>query len=105
MATKRREGDGPGIGAGQYEITMYKLLVLFILGLFIAIGIGGYAGSRIGYSDAVNDLEVPNYCSVQRRGSAPAEVVCSEIGNLTASEMCQLFSTPVRDKIRILVVS
>jgi len=90
---------------GRYEITMYKLLVLFLLSIFIAIGIGGYFGSVIGYADAVNELVVPDYCSVQRSSGGPATIKCSEIEDLTASEMCELFSTPIRDKIRITIVS
>ncbi len=101
------KGDGRGrkSGArGKYEITMYKLLVLFMLSIFVAIGIGGYFGSKIGYSDAVNELGMPDYCSVQRSGSGPAEVVCAELENLTASEMCELFSTPVKNKIKVMIV-
>lgn len=91
--------------SGRYEITMYKLLVFFLLSSFIAIGIGGYFGTKLGYSDAINDLSVPNYCSVQRNSGNPAEVICLELRNLTASEMCQLFSTPIRDKIRVTIVN
>jgi len=91
--------------AGKYEITMYKLLVIFILGIFVAIGIGGYLGNKIGYSIAINELETPDYCSVQRGRSGPAVVSCTELENLTASEMCELFSTPIKDKIRVLIVN
>ena len=83
---------------------MYKLLVMYLLSIFIAIGIGGYLGNKIGYSDAVNEIELPDYCSVQRSTSGPATVSCAELQNLTASEMCELFSTPVKDKIRIMIV-
>jgi len=84
---------------------MYKLLTLFLLSVFISIGIGGYFGTKIGYADAINEAILPDYCSVQRYADGPARVVCSEIQNLTASEMCELFSTPIREKIRITIVS
>lgn len=93
-----------GQRAGRFEITMYKLLVIFLLSIFIAIGVGGFFGQQIGYSDAINELSVPEYCSVQRHGDDPASVECSEINDLTASEVCQLFSSPIRDQIRCTIV-
>ena len=90
---------------GKYEITMYKLLILFLISIFISIGVGGYFGTSIGYAEAVNDLSVPDYCSVHRNSGGPASVTCSELENLSASEFCELFSTPIRDKIRVTIVN
>ena len=83
---------------------MYKLLVIFLLSIFIAIGVGGYFGTALGYDDAINELSVPDYCSVQRSADGPANIDCSTIDDLTASEVCQLFSSPIKDKIRCTIV-
>jgi len=93
-----------GSSGRRYEITMYKLLIIFLLSIFIAIGVGGFFGSQLGYSEAINEITVPEYCAVHRNANDPASVECSEINDLTASEVCQLFSSPIRDKIRCTIV-
>ena len=89
-----------------YEITMYKLLVLMLVGLFISLGIGLYLGGLIGKATAVESLEVdaPPYCSYDKSISS-VNIRCNEISNTTATEICAILSTPLKDKLRVLVIS
>ena len=86
----------------KYEITMYKLLAVFAISLFGALLFGTFVGQEIGQSRAYDNLEVPDYCYVS---NSEDKVICSEISDLTADEMCEIFSTPAKKKLKVLFVN
>ena len=87
---------------GQFEITMYKLLVVFAISLFVTMLFGTSIGKELGENRALNTLEMPSYCYVKQGNTN--QVLCSEISDLTADEMCEIFSTPAKKKLKVLFV-
>ena len=87
---------------GQFEITMYKLLVVFAISLFVTMLFGTSIGKELGENRALTTLEMPSYCYV-KQGSTN-QVLCSELSDLTADEMCEIFSTPAKKKLKVLFV-
>lgn len=89
----------------KYEITMYKLLTIIVIALFISIGLGFAMGNMVGRAQGINSVEVnaPNYCSVSQKGES-VDVRCTEL-NLSAGELCSIVSTPLANKIKIIIVS
>ncbi len=88
-----------------FEITMYKLLVLFLVGLLISLGIGLYLGNIIGKANAIDSIEIntPRYCSYDKSLSK-IDIHCNELSNTTATELCSMLSTPLKDQLRVLIV-
>ncbi len=89
-----------------FEITMYKLLVIILIGWAICFVAGLYFGNFIGKANAVDNLqiEVPEYCTYDKSVSS-LEIKCNEISNTTATELCGMLSTPLKDKLKVLVVT
>lgn len=87
----------------QFEITMYKLLVVFAVSLFVTMLFGTSIGKEIGENRAMENLDVPSYCYVKQGDTN--EIVCSEVSDFTADEMCELFSTSAKRKFKVLFVN
>jgi len=87
----------------QFEITMYKLLVVFAVSLFVTMLFGTSIGKEIGENRALEKLDVPSYCYVKQGDTN--SIVCSEVSDFTAEEMCELFSTPAKRKFKVLFVN
>jgi len=87
----------------QFEITMYKLLVVFAISLFAATLFGINMGKALGENKALGTLTVPEYCHVSI--GDVNEVVCAEFGDFTADEMCEIFSTAAKQKLKVLFIS
>ena len=91
----------------KYEIPMYKLLVIFIIGLVVFFGIGIVVGNILGAASAINnaDVEVPDYCKASFRGNK-ITVSCNELyEGYTALELCNILSTSLKDRIKFVVIS
>lgn len=91
----------------KYEIPMYKLLAIFIIGLIVFFGMGIVVGNVIGSTSALNnaDVSVPEYCRASIRGGRIV-VDCNELyEGYSALELCNILSTPLKDRIRIVVIS
>ena len=88
----------------KYEITMYKLLIIFLISVFLALGLGGFFGAKLGFSDGVDAVTVkaPEYCSVQKIGTS-AELKCIEL-NMSAEDLCSTLSPSIERQLKILVV-
>ena len=87
----------------QFEITMYKLLVVFAISLFAATLFGISMGKELGENKALENLNVPDYCHISM-GDVD-EVVCAEFGDFTADEMCEIFSTAAKQKLKVLFIN
>ena len=89
---------------GKFEITMYKLLVIFVISIFVSLGLGIFIGQSLGEAQTLKELELPTYCSVS--SDADGNVIkCNEIGtNLSANDVCSILSTPVKDKLRVVII-
>lgn len=89
---------------GRFEITMYKLLVIFVVSIFVALGLGVFMGQSLGEAQTLKELELPDYCSVS--SDADSNVIkCNEIGtDLNANDVCSILSTPVKDKLRVVII-
>ena len=90
----------------QYEIQMYKLVVLVFIGIFIALGIGFYFGDRVGEAEAAGnvDVELPDYCTYTLVGGE-LTVMCNELEGLSANDVCNMLSTPLKDKIHVVIAT
>lgn len=91
----------------NYEIKMYQLLLIFVVSVFVAIGIGAFFGNSLGYQNGINSvvIETPNYCHVQNYGQEDIKIVCNELENVTLANLCGTLSTPLEHKLKILIVS
>jgi len=89
----------------KYEITMYKLLGLFAISLLLTMVLGFWAGNVTGRSQGIDDVkvEVPDYCTVNEDGSQ-VTVECLEFSNLTAGDLCRMLSTPLENRIRVMII-
>lgn len=89
---------------GNYEITMYKLLGIFALAIFASIMLGLYFGDQMGFSDGVDAVaaKVPKYCHVLKVEDN-VSVSCTEL-DVTLDDMCDKFSSSLKEQIKILVV-
>ena len=98
METKRKSGNKRK--SGRFEITMYKLLVIFV-----ALGLGMVVGENLGEARTLVGLEVPDYCSVSSNADGNA-ITCSELsGDVTAADICAMLDTPVKESLKILIVA
>ena len=90
----------------QYEIRMYKLVILIFIGIFIALGIGFYFGDRVGTAEAAGniDVQLPDYCTY-RLAKADLIVTCNELEDLNANDVCNMLSTPLKDKIHVVITT
>jgi len=89
----------------QYEITMYKLLVIFVIALFVCIGFGFAFGHLVGRTQGIENLNInaPDYCGVYQRGDN-IRIYCNEV-NITAEELCAMVSTPLAQKIKVVIAT
>tara|TARA_Y100000310_G_scaffold295166_1_gene326244 strand:- start:1709 stop:1963 length:255 start_codon:yes stop_codon:yes gene_type:complete len=84
---------------------MYKLLIIFVVSIFVALGVGMVIGENLGEAQTLMNLEVPRYCSLDLSASGNA-IVCSELsGNVTASDICEMLDTPVKDRLKVLIIA
>ena len=52
---------------------------------------------------ALESLNVPDYCHVST--GDVNEIVCAEFGDFTADEMCDIFSTAAKQKLKVLFIN
>jgi len=90
----------------KYEIPMYKLLIIFGIGLVVFLGIGLKMGHFIGVSQGIDstDVIVPDYCSASYR-SNKITITCTELEDYSALELCNILSTSLKDKIKVVVIA
>jgi hypothetical protein len=90
----------------KYEITMYKLMGIFIVGLLAFMSIGFWMGHTIGFSSRIDEAHVmtPPYCHASFRGNE-ITVSCTELEDYSALELCNMLSTPLKDKIKVVVIT
>ena len=87
----------------QYEIVMYKLLGMVLVGMFLSLAVGFVMGNTIGKINALDDIETPEYCWAQKQGKVLV-VNCNEI-DVSISSMCETLSEDVQENFKIVVVS
>ena len=87
----------------QYEIVMYKLLAMVLVGIFLSLAIGFVLGSTIGRINALDRIETPDYCWAQKQGDTLV-INCNEI-DITIAAMCESLSEDIQKNFRIVVVS
>ncbi|MBT3940479.1 hypothetical protein HOF46_00340 [Candidatus Woesearchaeota archaeon] len=90
----------------KYEITMYKLLGIFMVGSIVFMSIGFWMGHTLGETSKIDDAQVmvPPYCHASFRGNE-ITVSCTELEDYSALELCNMFSTSLKDKIRVVVIT
>jgi hypothetical protein len=90
----------------KYEIPMYKLVGIFGICFLVFMGIGFWMGNTIGYAKGVDNAEVivPDYCSASYRGDK-ITITCTEMEDYTASELCSMLSSSLKDKIKVVVIT
>lgn len=90
----------------KYEITMYKLMAIFIVGLLAFMSVGVWMGHTLGFSSRIDEAHVttPPYCHASFR-SNEITVSCTELEDYSALELCNMLSTPLKDKIKVVVIT
>jgi hypothetical protein len=88
--------------AKQYEIVMYKLLIIVLVGIFVAISLGFFAGHAFGVASA--DVETPEYCYSKAIGGKIV-VECNELSDTTVADLCKLFSEEIEQKTRVVLIN
>ena len=90
----------------QYEIKMWQLMALVIIGIFVALIFGFYFGDRVGAAEATSNInvELPNYCTYTI-AKGEVTIVCNELEDLSANEVCNMLSTPLKDKIHVVIAT
>ena len=86
----------------QFEIRMYGLLIIVLAAVFLSLAIGYFAGTKIGGSIEKVEVETPNYCNFDKE-EGKIIVTCNEV-NLTASDLCRVTSSGIRDNLRVVVI-
>jgi len=93
----------------SYEVKMYQLLILFVVSVFVAIGLGIWFGNSMGYSigysqgiDAVT-ITTPGYCYAENEGHEDVTIVCNELENVTVDDLCDTLSEPLEHVVKILI--
>lgn len=87
----------------KYEISMYKLITLVMIGIFISMGIGFLVGNRIGAITAIDEAKLPEYCAVYKEGGV-AEVRCTEL-NVPADQFCQMLSPSLEKQVKVVMIT
>lgn len=89
----------------NYEIKMYQLLILFLIGIFASIGVGLWLGESMGYSKGIDAVSIhtPDYCYAQNEGHEDVMIVCNELENVTVDELCDTLSEPLEHIVKILI--
>jgi hypothetical protein len=89
----------------KFELMMYQLVLIVIVGMLVTLGIGYFVGKEVGIARAVNlmDINAPDYCLTEVKGSN-INVRCSEM-NMTLDEMCGYISPAMKSRIRIMLVT
>ena len=86
----------------QYEIVMYKLLIIVLVGIFVAISLGFFAGHAFGVASA--DVETPEYCYSKTSGGKII-VECNELSDITVADLCKLYSEGIGEKTRVVLIN
>ncbi len=88
----------------KYEITMYQLLIIFVISIFVAVLLGSWIGGNSGFDKGVNSVRVekPSYCGVDRV-DGKIVIKCNELEGVTAEEFCKVISPVLGKKVKILV--
>ena len=89
----------------NYEIKMYQLLVLFVVSIFVALGLGMWMGNSLGYSNGIDaiSIDTPDYCYAVNEGREAVTIKCNELMNVTLADLCKTLSTPLEHKVKILI--
>ncbi len=86
----------------QYEIVMYKLLIIVLVGIFVALSLGFLAGQAVGIANA--EIETPDYCYSQVSGGK-VSIECNELSDTTVADLCKLFSTEIEEMTRVVLIN
>jgi len=86
----------------QYEIVMYKLLTIVMIGMFVAIAVGFFFGKAVGKMDI--RVETPEYCYSQISGDN-VTVKCNELPDTTVADLCKLLSEGMEEKTKVVLIT
>ena len=86
----------------KYELMMYQLVIVVLVGVFVALGIGFWAGKAVGFSKGVDVVkaEIPDYCTINKQGS-DIQVKCNELG-LGLDDVCRITTPGFRSKVKVV---
>ncbi len=87
----------------KYEISMYKLITIVIIGLFVFMGIGFLVGNRIGAVTAIDSAKLPEYCAIYKSGGQ-VEVRCTEL-NVPADKFCEMLSPALEKQVKVVLIT
>ena len=86
----------------KYELMMYQLVIVVLVGVFVALGIGFWTGKTVGFSKGVDAVqtEIPHYCTINKQGPE-LNVTCNELG-LNLDDACKITSPAFRSRVKIV---
>ena len=90
----------------KYELMMYQLIIIVLVGIFLSLGIGYWIGKEVGLSKGASTVEIekPNYCNVDRAGEKII-IRCNELENVTLDSLCEWVPEELKDKIKIVIIT
>ena len=88
----------------EYEIVMYKLLAMVLIGVFLSLTVGFIMGNELGKARAFDsaNIDKPDYCWAEKQGDKLV-VNCNEV-NISISTMCETLSEEVQDNFKLVVI-
>lgn len=89
-----------------FELMMYQLIIIILVGIFLSLGIGYLVGKEIGFSKGTDivSVEKPDYCNVDKTGHT-IKVECNELQNMTLDSLCEWVPEDLKDRIKIMIIT
>ena len=89
-----------------FELMMYQLIIIILVGIFLSLGIGYWIGNDVGFSKGMSTVvvEKPDYCSIDKV-SNKIIVNCNELENITLDSLCEWVPEELKDKLKIVIIT
>lgn len=89
-----------------FELMMYQLIIIVLVGIFLSLGIGYWIGKEVGFSKGIStvSIEKPDYCTVDKSGDKII-VSCNELENVTLDSLCEWVPGELKDKLKIVIIT
>jgi len=89
-----------------FELMMYQLIIIVLVGIFLSLGIGYWVGKDVGFSKGTSAvvIEKPDYCTVDK-SSDKIIISCNELKDMTLDSLCEWVPEELKDKIKIVIIT
>lgn len=90
----------------QYELMMGHFILIVVVGMLLTLGAGYFVGKEIGFARGNSALGVitPEYCNAVQTEDG-ISVKCNELAGVDLSGACELLSSNLKQKIKVVVIT